>query len=128
DLTHSRVFSTCENKLMAVSDSQTRDLVATVPIGEGAKTVSYDADSDLIFSANGEGSLTVIKEESPTKFVPVQTVKTEPGARTMAFDAERGQVYLFSARFGQHTGPTSEELEFRPTPVPGSSVVLVLKP
>ena len=46
----------------------------------------------------------------------------------MAFDQERGQLYLVSAKFGQRPGPTSEELEFRPTPVPGSAVVLVLKP
>ena len=128
DTAHSRIFSTCENKLMAVSDSHTGSLVATVPIGEGAKTLGYDADSHLVFSANGEGTLTLIKEESPTRFSPVKTVKTEPGARTMAFDQERGQLYLVSAKFGQRPGPTSEELEFRPTPVPGSAVVLVLKP
>jgi hypothetical protein len=46
----------------------------------------------------------------------------------MAFDEEQRQLYLISAKFGQRTGPTSEELEFRPTPVPGSAVVLVMKP
>ena len=128
DSAHSRIFSTCENRLMTVTDSHTGELVTTVPVGEAAKTIGFDPANGLVFSANGEGTLSVIKEESATKFSPLETVKTEPGARTMAFDPERGQLYLFSARFGQHTGPTSEELEFRPTPVPGSSVVLVLKP
>jgi DNA-binding beta-propeller fold protein YncE len=128
DSAHSRIFSVCENKLMAVSDSRSGELVATAPIGEGAKTVGFDPVDGLVFSANGEGTLSVIKEAGTTMFLPVQTVKTAPGARTMAFDEEHRQLYVISARFGQRTGPTSEELEFRPTPVPGSSVVLVLKP
>jgi len=128
DREHSRIFSVCENKIMVVSDSGTGELVATASIGEGAKTVGYDATDSLIFSANGEGTLSVIKEDGAAKFSPVQTVKTAPGARTMAFDHEHRQLSLVSARFGQRTGPTSEELEFRPTPVPGSSVVLVMKP
>jgi hypothetical protein len=128
DSAHSRIFSVCENKRMAVSDSHTGEPVATVPIGEGAKTVGFDPAGELVFIANGEGTLTVIKEDGATTFSPLRTVKTEPGARTMAFDQQLGQLYLISARFGQRTGPTSEELEFRPTPVSGSSVVLVIKP
>jgi DNA-binding beta-propeller fold protein YncE len=128
DRAHSRIFSVCENKLMAVSDSRKGELLATVPVGEGAKTVGFDSTGELVFSANGEGTLTVIKDEGGNKFSPLQTVKTAPGARTMAFDQERRQLYLVSARFGQRTGPTSEELQFRPTPVPGSAVVLVMKP
>jgi DNA-binding beta-propeller fold protein YncE len=127
DSAHSRVFTACENKLLAVSDSRTGELVATVPVGEGARSVGYDPADELVFSANGEGSLSVIKEVNATEFSLIDTVKTDPGARSAVFDPDRGQLYLVSAKFGQHPGPTSEELEFRPTPVPGSSVVLVMK-
>lgn len=128
DLRHSYVFSVCENKMMAVSDMSTGKLVATVPVGEGAKTVALDERDDLVFSANADGTMTVIKHDAAGRFVPAQTVTTEPGARIMTFDSDRQQLYLLSSKFGQRTGPTSEELQFRPTPVPGSAVVLVIKP
>ena len=126
DTTSVRVFSVCENKKMAVSDGRNGNLVATVPIGEGAKTVAFDQTEHLIFSANAEGTVTVIEEETPDKFSQVQLLETEPGARTMAFDPEHRQSYVVSAKFGQRTEPTSEELQFRPAPVPDSAAVLVI--
>jgi len=128
DLKRSYVFSTCENKMMAVTDGSNGKLVATIPVGEGAKTVGFDERDELVFSANADGTLSVIKEDAPARFIPVQTVATEPGARIMTFDSDRQQLYLLSSKFGQRTEPTSEELQFRPTPVPGSAVVLVIKP
>ena len=128
DLDHSRVFSVCENSIMAVSDSHTGELVTTVPVGVGAKTASFDPANHLVFSANGEGTLTVIREDSAAAFSPIQTIKTDPGTRIVAFDSDRRQLYLLSAKYGQRTGPTSEELQFRPTVIPGSAVVLVIKP
>ncbi len=128
DLVHAYVLSVCENKKMVVVDSRTGGLLATVPVGEGARTVEVDAKDDSIFSANGEGTLTVIKRDAAGKYSPSETVKTEPGARTVAFDPDHQQLYLLSAKFGQRTEPTSEELQFRPTPVPDSSVVLVIRP
>jgi DNA-binding beta-propeller fold protein YncE len=126
DSTRVRIFSVCENKEMTVSDGRNGDVVATVQIGEGAKTVAFDETEKLVFSANAEGTVTVIKEDSPDKFSQVQLLETEPGARTMAFDPEHRQFYVVSAKFGQRTEPTSEELQFRPAPVPDSAAVLVI--
>jgi DNA-binding beta-propeller fold protein YncE len=125
DPTSVRVFSVCENKKMVVSDGR-GNVVATLPIGEGAKTVVFDGAENLILSANAEGTVTAIKEATPDKFSQVQLLPTEPGARTMAFDPEHRRFYVVSAKFGQRTEPTSEELQFRPAPVPDSAAVLVI--
>lgn len=126
DAAHSRIFSVCENKKMAVSATNAGRLVGTVTIGEGAKTVEFDAINSLVLTANAEGTITVVKEETPDTFDVVQTLATDPGARTMIFDHDRRRLYLISAKFGQRPGPTSEELQFRPTPVPDSAVILVI--
>jgi DNA-binding beta-propeller fold protein YncE len=125
DANRGRVFSVCENKKMVVSDASTGKLVSSLPIGEGAKGVAFDGGHDLIFSSNGEGSLTIIRENSSDNFSVIQTLPTQPGARAMALDPGTGQLYLVSARFGQRTG-TSEELQFRPAPIRGTVVVLVV--
>ena len=128
DSEHARLFSVCENKLLAISDSHSGELQTALPIGEGARTVAFDPSDGLAISANSDGTLTVVKETSGMDFQAVETVKTEPGARTLGFDSAHRQLYLISSKFGQRSGPTSEELQFRPTPIPNSSVVLVMKP
>jgi hypothetical protein len=49
------------------------------------------------FSSQGDGTLTVIKENSPTDFVVEQSVTTKRGARTSTLDSKTGQIYLITA-------------------------------
>jgi hypothetical protein len=126
DVPRDRTFSVCENRRMVVSDSNTGKVVSEVPVSEGAKAAGFDGRRNLAFASGGDGSLTVVREEAPDRFSVLQTVSTEAGARTMAVDALAGRLYLVAAKFGQRTGPTSEELQFRPTPVSGTVVVLVV--
>jgi DNA-binding beta-propeller fold protein YncE len=126
DTVHSRLFSTCENKTMAISDGTAGKIVDKVPVGEGAKSVAFDSDLNLVFSSNGDGSLSVIRENTPDSFSVIQTLPTQPGTRTMVLDSAANRLYLVTARFGQRTEPTSEELQFRPTPVRDSVAILVI--
>ncbi len=102
DAAHRRLFAGCSNKLMAVVDANTGKLMTTLPIGGGVDGIAFDADRQLAFSSNGEGSLTVVHEDSPEKFSVVTNVKTEPGARTLALDPTSHHVYLV-------TGPRKGE-------------------
>ena len=61
-------------------------LLASVPIGKRCDGVAFDPASGVAVSANGEGTLTIVKETAAGKFEAVQTVTTRPGARTVAFD------------------------------------------
>jgi YVTN family beta-propeller protein len=126
DREHHRLFSGCSNKLMAVVDATNGKVVTTLPIGDGVDATAFDPGTDLAFSSNGEGTLTVIHEDSPEKFHVVETVKTEPGARTMALDEQSHNIYLVTAKFGPPPAATAEQPHPRRSVLPDSFVLLLV--
>ena len=77
----------------------------------------------------GSGTLTVVKEESPTDFKVVQNVPTERGARTMEVDPKTHKVFLVTAQFGPRPAEAAGQRRFRRPPmVPNSFTLLVLAP
>ena len=126
DESGTRLFSVCENRLLVVSDVNKRQVVSSAAIGEGARGVAFDPTERLLFTSNADGSLTVLRYAETGAVSMTQTVKTQPGSRLLAFDSESGRLYLVAAKFGQRPGPTSEELEFRPTVSPGSAAIVVI--
>ena len=90
DLAHGRVFSGCDNKMIAVTDMKTGKVVAQIPIGEGVDANRFDPATGLVFSSNGEsGTLTIAHEDGPAKFTVLQDLKTAEGARSMELDPNR---------------------------------------
>lgn len=127
DAQHRRLFSVCDGKKMAVTDAGTGKHVATVAIGEGPDASAYDAKRKLVFSSNGDGTLTIIREKSPDQFEVVQNVSTQKSARTLAIDEAAGRIYTVAGEFGPRPAPTADNPRPRPTPVPDSFVVLVIE-
>ena len=68
DRSHRRLFSTCGNGWMAVVDAGTGRLLARLPIGHGTDGCAFDPGTGLAFASNGEGTITVIREDSPDSF------------------------------------------------------------
>ena len=98
DVETHRLFATCENERMVIVSSNTGRVVATVPIGRGTDAARFDAERSLAFSANGfDGTLSVIHEAGPDRFVPVATVSTALSARTMALDEQTGRIFVVAA-------------------------------
>ena len=127
DVKNGLVFSGCGNKVMTVLDVKAGKVIATVPIGDGVDGNGFDPGTGFIFSANGEGTLTVAKESGPGKFEVVATVPTQRGARTMAIDPKTHDVYLPTAQFGPAPAPTPDNPRGRPPLVKDSFVVLVVE-
>jgi DNA-binding beta-propeller fold protein YncE len=125
DADHHRLFAGCDNKMMAVVDADSGKVLATPPIGDGVDANGFDPGTGLAFASCGEGVLTVVKEESPSHFAVAETVKTQPGARTMALDVKTHNVYLVTANFGPPPAPTAENPHPRRSILPDSFVVLV---
>jgi YVTN family beta-propeller protein len=126
DLAHGRMFSGCDNKMIAVTDMKTGKVVTTIPIGEGVDANRFDPGTGLVFSSNGEsGTLTVAHEDSPGKFTVLQNLVTADGARTMELDAKSHRVYVVTADRKPGT-PTADRPNPRPVPVPGTFRLLVL--
>jgi YVTN family beta-propeller protein len=126
DQAHHRLFSVCDGKVMAVTDAVSGKQVARVAIGEGPDAVAYDAKGSRVFSSNGEGTLTVVHQESADRYGAPETITTRRGARTMAMDPSSGQVYLVTADFGPAPAATAEQPHPRPVPAPDSFTVLVV--
>jgi YVTN family beta-propeller protein len=124
DSTHRRLFSVCDGKVMAVTDAVNGKQVALVPIGEHPDAAGYDPKRSLVYSTNGEGTLSVVRQDSGDRYSVVQTVPTQRGARTMAIDAATGKVYLVTADFGPPPAATAEQPHPRPALIPDSFVVL----
>lgn len=126
DRKHHRLFSTCANKLLVVLNSDDGKIVTTLPIGSGVDAAAFDPSDNLVFSSNGEGNMTVIKEDSPEKFSVVESVTTQRGARTMTMDPKTHKLYLVTAEFGPPPAPTPERPRPRPSIVPGTFTLLIL--
>jgi uncharacterized FlaG/YvyC family protein len=126
DRKHRRLFSVCGNKLMAIVNADTGKVITTLPIGDGTDAAAFDPETGFAFSSNGEGTLTVIHEDSPDKFTVVENVPTQVRARTMALDAKTHQVFLVSAEFGTAPAPTAQQPRPRAPMVPGTFTLIVL--
>jgi YVTN family beta-propeller protein len=126
DKAHHRLFSVCDGKIMVVTDADTGKQVARVPVGEGPDAAAFDPKRGLVFSSNGDGTLTVVREESADRYSVQATVPTQRGARTMALDPATGKVYVVSADFGPPPAATPEQPHPRPVPVPDTFTVLVI--
>jgi DNA-binding beta-propeller fold protein YncE len=126
DRKNRRLFAACDNKLMAVVDADSGKVLTTLPIGGGVDAAGFDPETGLAFASCGEGTLTVIKEESPSKFSVAENVPTQKGARTMALDSKTHQVFVVTAQFGPAPPPTPEQPRTRPAILPDTFVVLVV--
>ncbi|MDB5986837.1 MAG: YncE family protein [Nevskia sp.] len=126
DVIHRRLFSVCDNRLMTVVDADSGRLVTTLPIGDGADGVEFDPKQQDAFSANGDGTLTIVHEATPDAYSVVQTLATQRGARTIALDASTGELYLPTAEMGPKPPATAAFPAPRPAIVPDTFRVLVV--
>jgi DNA-binding beta-propeller fold protein YncE len=127
DRAHHRLFSGCRNQMMAISDAAAGKVITTVPIGQGVDACRFDAATQLAFASNGDGTLTVVHEDSPDQFRVVATDTTRRGARTMELDEQSHRLYTVTAEFGPPPAPTPDRPRPRPTIVPGTFALLVLE-
>jgi YVTN family beta-propeller protein len=125
DIAHRRLFSGCHNKMMSIMDADSGKVIATPPIGQGVDANAFDPGTGLAFSSNGDGTLTVVHEDSPDKFVVVGNVSTQRGARTMSLDTKTHNIFLVTAEFGPPPAPTADQPRPRPSVVPNSFTLLV---
>jgi DNA-binding beta-propeller fold protein YncE len=128
DATSMRLFVGCGNKKMVVVDAAQGKVLADLPIGQHVDATVFDPQTKLIFNANGEGTITVIKEDTPDKYHVVETVPTQQGARTIALDQATLRLFLPDAKLGPPPAPTPQQLHPRPSIVPGTFMILVVSP
>jgi YVTN family beta-propeller protein len=126
DRKHRRLFAVCSNKLMVVMNADNGAVITTLPIGSGTDAAGFDPETGFAFSSNGEGTLTVVHEDSPDKFTVSENVPTQARARTMALDTKTHQVFLVTAEFGTAPAATAQQPRPRPPMLPGTFTLLML--
>jgi YVTN family beta-propeller protein len=124
DVAGARLFAVCD-KHMAVVDSNTGKALATPAIGDGPDAAGWDAAHKLAFASCGEGVLSVVNTSTPA-YSTIETLPTQRGARTMAYDSAADRVYLVTAEFGPRPDPTPDNPHPRPAILPGSFTVIVV--
>jgi DNA-binding beta-propeller fold protein YncE len=101
DATNNILFAACRDKKNMIILSATDGKILTdLPIGNGSDGAVFNPATMEAFSTQGDGTLTVIKEESPTAFSVEQTVPTPARAKTLTLDTKTNQILTITAEFG----------------------------
>jgi DNA-binding beta-propeller fold protein YncE len=124
DQENGRLFIGCANRRMVILDSTDGRAIGSLPIGPGPDDSAYDPETRLIYISNGDGTVSVIQQESADKYRLLEAVETAPGARNMALDVKTKRIFL----------PLSDRVPLPPTAqtpkssgaiIPGTFRVLV---
>ncbi len=118
-----RLFASCANSVLTVMNADTGAVVATLPIGRGSDGAAFDPKRKLVFSSNGDGTLSVIWEKDADTYVALPAVKTAVTGRTMGIDEATGRLYIPAGDVDPASPPGG-----RPKLLPGSLKLLVLDP
>lgn len=122
-----RVFSSCANGKLIVTNADTGATVASLPIGLGTDAAAFDPARHLVFSSNGSGTLSVIAQESPDRYATPIEIATTRGARTMAVDPKTGRLFLVAADYTEDPSiPVSDRRHFKV--VPGTARLMFYDP
>lgn len=124
DIKKRRLFSVCRNKFMIITDADSGRILASLPIGSGSDGCGFDPETGFAFSSNGEGTLTVVREESPGVYAVLDTVTTRRAGRTMTVDPRTHAVFIPTAEQGPTPPPTAEQPRPRPPVIPGTFVLM----
>lgn len=100
-----RLFVSCVNNTLLVLDAESGRVVASLPIGHGSDAVAFDPQRKVVFSSNGDGTLSRFAETGADSFTVLPPVQTAVGARTMAVDPETGRVFMVTAEPDQAAAP-----------------------
>src|SRR6516164_701032 len=112
-------------KLLVVMDADTGKIIGEpFPIGDRVDTNIFDPETQQVASSTREGTIHIIHEDSPNKFVVVETVKTEFGAKTMGLDSKTHNLLVDTSDF--ETPPaTAQQPNPQPKAKPGTFHLLI---
>lgn len=84
---------------MVMMNADTGAILGTIPIGTAVDGAVFNPKTMEAFSSQSDGTLSIIKETSPTSFELEQTLTTMPSAKTLTLDSKTGHIFLIAAEF-----------------------------
>lgn len=128
DVKNKILFAGCRNpQNLVVLSAENGNIITALPIGRGVDGAVFNPDTHEVFSSQGDGTLTVVKENSPTSFTVEQTVKTMPSAKTLTLDRKTNRILVIGAEFGPPAIPPAGGRAGRGAVVPDSFSILVIE-
>jgi DNA-binding beta-propeller fold protein YncE len=126
DAKTNRLFIGCREKpMMVVMDAASGKVITSFPIGAGVDFAAFDPEAHFVFLSCGDGTLSVYHEKTANEYEDAGVVKTQPSAKTMAFDPKTKKIFLPAAEY-QETPPGDASKRPQRTVKPGTFVVLVV--
>jgi len=120
DAKNNILFAACrKNNDMVILSATDGHIIADLPIGQGCDGATFNPATMEAFSSQGDGTLTVIKENSPTSFTVEQTVATPVRAKTITLDTKTGHLLLITAEYGPVPTPPAAPASTPASPAPG---------
>jgi DNA-binding beta-propeller fold protein YncE len=126
------LFATCRNpQNMVILGADDGKIITTLPIGQGTDGAVFNPDTMEAFSSQGDGTLTIVKENSPTSFAVEQNLQTMRGGKTLTLDSQTGHIVVIAAEYGPPPAPPQEGAPRggrgpRPPMIPDSFTILVV--
>jgi hypothetical protein len=122
DVKNNILFAACRDKKnMIILSAADGHILTDLPIGNGSDGATFNPATMEAFSSQGDGTLTVIKEDSPTSFSVEQTVPTPARAKTLTLDTKTNQIFSITAEFGPVPAPPLPAVNPAAAPATGSS-------
>jgi hypothetical protein len=107
DVKNNILFATCRNpQAMVILNAADGNIITSLSIGQGTDGATFNPSTMEAFSSQGDGTLSVIKENSPTSFAVEQTLQTISGGKTMTLDNKTGHILIIGAEYTAPTPPT----------------------
>ncbi|HWD92973.1 MAG TPA: hypothetical protein VG938_11575 [Verrucomicrobiae bacterium] len=95
DIKNHILFAMCADpSVCVVLNADTGKVLATLPIGNGTDGGGFNPSTMEAWSSQRDGTLTIIKESSPTSFAVEQTVQTKAGCKTSSLDTKNNRIVL----------------------------------
>ena len=108
DVKNHILFAMCAKPdVCVVLNADDGKVLATLPLGGGTDGGGFNPATMEAFSSQRDGTLTIIKETSPTSFAVEQTVQTKPGCKTSSLDTKNNRIVLIcTERMPEAAGAT----------------------
>ena len=128
DVKNHLLFAACHKPAtMVILDANAGKILEALPIGTGVDGAVFNPETGEAFSSQGDGTLTVVMENSPSSFVVAQNVATQRSAKTLTLDTKTNRILLIAAEFTPPpTPPPAGGRGGRGQMVPDSFTILVV--
>lgn len=93
-----RLFVAC-NKSLVVVNTMDGNVVTSIAIGADCGGVAFDPMYKEIYTANGDGTLSMILELTQDMYRLIKNIPTQKGAHTLVLDQQQKRIYLPTGDF-----------------------------